>query len=616
MPRLPTSEQLGQRPTPSVRGGIAPLRLQTPRQGQEAAAFVELGQAVKGLGDTMAMLAQKEKQEVDEARYEEAFTNYQNGLLGFELDEKEGFANILNGDAVKRPLKEEYQEKRKALRDTIRKGLANDDQRVAFERRADIADRQFDARLYRHVADQSRSYQGIVSEGLKATERRMAALYWDQPGQIEMSILRTNMEVERKARRDGLDPAREGDRQTIDTLKAIAETQIHSDVIDQMILQGRDTAASAYYERIRERLTPEALTVLGMKVDKSSIEGEAIRGADLAWEALGPQGLYDTVRLDQMEAAIRDQYRDNPETMKAAIADIRSRAIAHGDARREFTATNKAKVLDAFEQGADMRTLVAMPEYQALQGDDRVQVRDYISNSGWTAQQRARAEAQYMEGAKASAGFQRYWELSNPTTLASLSEAEILALRPELGTTLTEDLMKAKRKLSSPDAIKAATIDDDLFKVLASQAGLDPYAKTPSPEKKEYLGRLRNQVEASIDAAQQQLGRKLTRDETQKIMQSEIDNKVMVDEWGRDPSLPAAVIKPEQRQNVYVPITEIDQQWLRDAANYMRSIGAVPSDWSDEKIRQARRGRLERAYAISITGGTSEEGRAALEGRE
>lgn len=616
MPRLPTSEQLGQRPTPSPQGRISPLHLQTPRQGQEAAALAEFGQAVKGLGDTFAMLAQKEKDELDEARREEAFTNYQNGLLGLELDEKEGFANIQNGDAVKRPLKEEYQEKRKVLRDTLRKSLDNEDQRVAFDRRADIADRQFDSRLYRHVAEQSRSYQGIVSEGLKATERRMAALYWDQPGQIEMSILRTNMEVERKARRDGLDPAREGDRQTIDTLKAIAETQIHSDVIDQMILQGRDTAASAYYERIRERLTPEALTVLGMKVDKSTTEGEAIRGADLAWEALGPQGLYDTVRLDQMESALRDQYRDNPEVLRAAIADVRSRAVAHGDARREFTATNKAKVLDAFEKGADMKTLVTMPEYQALQGDDRIQVRDYISNSGWTAQQRARAEAQYLEGAKASAGFQRYWELSNPTTLASLSEAEILALRPELGTTLTEDLMKAKRKLSSPDAIKAATIDDDLFKVLASQAGLDPYAKTPSPEKKEYLGRLRNQVEASIDAAQQQLGRKLTRDETQKIMQSEIDNKVMVDEWGRDPALPAAVIRPEQRQNVYVPIAEIDQQWLHDAANYMRSTGAVPSDWSDEKIRQARRGRLERAYAHSITGGTSEEGRAILEGRE
>lgn len=251
-----------------------------------------------------------------------------------------------------------------------------------------------------------------------------------------------------------------------------------------------------------------------------------------------------------------------------------------------------------------------------MDGESRVKMRDYIVNRGWTEQQHARSEAQYREGEKAAAGFSKYWELSNPRVLSSISEAQILALEPVLGRTLVEDLMQGKRKLSSPESIKAATIDDELFKVVASEAGLKPYEKNLSPDKKEYLGRLRNEVEASIDVAQRQSGKVLNREEKEKLMRSMVDKKVMTDEWGRDPSLPAAVIKPEQRSKVYVPMNDIDPQWLKGAINYMRSNGNIPIDWTDDKAKQAMRGRLERAYAISITGGSSAEGKKALEGAD
>jgi len=608
MARLPTAEDLGQRPAPSGRGGVSRLQLSTPRRGAEAQAEIQFGQVITGLGDTVTALALKEKARIDEAQTEEGFSNYQKGLLELEYGKENGFVNVVGGNAVKQPLSEDYRAKREGIAKQIRDGLGSDTQRVAFDKRARIADRQFDARLYRHVADQSRAYQDSVSEGLMATERASAALNWDQPGQIQMSLLRTDMEIERQARLKGMD-----DVDVINQQKRIAGTLIHADVIGQMLSQGKDSAAAAYYNQFKSELTPEAIVLLGNKVKSATVDGESIRGADTAWGYLGPKGPDDPVRLDLMETWLRDRYKNNPAEMKAAIADVRSRAVAHKDGVTEMKASNEADVLQQYHDGADLATLQTLPSYQALDGEAKIKLRDYIVNRGWTEQQHARSEASFREGAKATAGFSTYWELSNPQVLNTLSEAQILKLEPSIGQTLTQELMQAKRKLNSPEAVKAATMDAESFNVIAANAGMKPYEKNLSPEQKEYLGRMRNEVEGAIDMEQRRTGKTLNREEKETLMQKMVDKKVMVDHWSGDTSLPAPVIKPEQRKNIYVPIETIDSTWLKGAMNYMRSQGLAPLDWSDQQIKQGMKGRLERAYAISITGGSAEEGKKALE---
>lgn len=610
MARLPTAQDLGQRPTPQVNGNISRLQLSTPDLSAEARAETQFGQVITGVGDTVAALALREKQKVDNAQKLESSSNYQDSLLNLEYGQQDGFVNIKGGDAVKQPLVGDYRTRRDAIKGQIRDGLQNDEQKIGFDNQAKIMDQQFDARLYRHVAEQSNVYQDNVHAGLLATERKAAALNWDQPGQIEMSILRSNMEVERKGRQDGM-PS-----DAIDTMKTVAQTQIHSDVINQMLSQGKDAAAAAYYNQMKDDLTPEAVVLLGAKVQSASVEGEAIRGADVIWGALGPKAPNDPVRLDLIEAWARDKYKDNPKEMQAAIQDLRSRAVAHNDGQHEYSAANQASVLDAYHNGADLKTLQTMPEYQNLNGEEKVKLRDYIVNRGWSDQQHARSEAQYREGEKSSQGFSTYWELSNPQVLSTMSEPQILKMEPVIGQKLTQDLMEGKRKLSNPSNLKEANIDSALFNTVASDAGLKPFDKNIDPKQKEYLGRLKNEVDASIDVAQRQGGRTLNRDEKEKLMRGMVDKKVMVDEWGKDPSLPAPVIRPDQRSKVYVPIDQIDGTWMKGAINYMRSSGTAPMDWDDAKIKQGMKGRLERAYAISITGGSSIEGQKALEGAD
>lgn len=612
MPRLPTAEDLGQRPVPVVpSGGISRLQLSTPNLGAAAQAEVQFGNVVNDMGNTLAALALREKQKTDEAQKLAATSQYQNGLLDMEYGQQNGFINIKGGDAVTQPLLDTYRTKREALAKQIRDGLKNPEQQAAFDNQAKIMDTQFDGRIYRHVAEQSNIYQDEVHKGVLATERSSAALNYDQPGQIEMSLLRTDMEIERKAKLDGIT-----NPDVVNEQKRIAGTMIHANVIQQMLLQGKDSAAAAYYKGIKNELTPEAMVLLGSKVDAASVDGEATRGADLAWGVLGPKSLNDPVRMDLMEAWVRDKYKDDPRKMNSAIQDLRSRSTAFKDGQHEMVANNVSTVLDEYHNGADIKMIQTMPEYQALDGENRMKLRDYILANGYTEQQRARAQMSYHEGEKAVQGFSSYWELSNPQVLSGLSEKQILALEPVMGQKLTADLMESKRKLSNPSTLKDANIDASLFNTVAADAGLKPFEKNLAPKDKEYLGRLKNEVEATIDSTQRQTGRSLTRDEKEKLMRSMVDKKVMIDKWSGDYQLPAPVIRPDQRKDVYVPIEKVDSTWLKNAINYMRSQGYAPIEWDDEKIKRNMKGRLQRAYGISITGGSSDEGKRALSGED
>lgn len=618
MPRLPTAENLGQRPSVRPGGGIARLNLETPNLQHEGVALANVGQALNDVSDVIAQLAQQEKQKVDSARTEEATNNYLNGLMELELGEREGYANIRGGEAVKQPLLETYTKKRTELKEKLRTDLGNVEQQLAFDQRANIADRSFDMKLYKHISEQSRVYKENVHAGVLETEQRMAAVNWQEPGQIELSVMRTRYEILRKARADGYNTDRPEDRQIIEGLMISAETGIHASVVSQMLSMGQDSAARAYFEKVKNNLTPEAVVKLDSVTRAAAIDGDAMRGADNAWEVHGPKGLGDPVRLDIMEADLRQQFAGKPKELKEAITYLRSRATAHNDAQREVDAGNKAAVLSKFHDGATINEIQTMPEYMELDGDSRTAVRDYMMNKGWTEQQRARAEAEYREGVKAQLSFSSYWELSNPDVLATLSEKQILALEPTLGQERTEDLIKAKRKLNDPAKVHEAKIDTELFNTIAADAGLEPYKTKKSTEEKEYLGRLKNHVETVIDQAQIDLGRKLKREEKETLMRSEMDKKVMYDKgmFSFEKEMPAAVITPAQRDSIRVPLADIDPGWVSDALNYMRSVGSIPMDMSDQKARLAVREVLERAYAVSITGGSSEEGRMILERRK
>jgi hypothetical protein len=82
-------------------------------------------------------------------------------------------------------------------------------------------------------------------------------------------------------------------------------------------------------------------------------------------------------------------------------------------------------------------------------------------------------------------------------------------------------------------------------------------------------------VERRIDIAQQQAKRTLTREEKAKLMHEEVDNKVMLDVWGTDPSKPVSTVRGDDMEKAYVMVGEeqvkLSSIPAEDRAQIMRS---------------------------------------------
>jgi len=617
MPRLPTSEQLGIRPPPQPARGVAQLQLAVPRAGIEGAGMTQLGDALSGTGDVLFALAEKERKHIDAVRVEDTYNQYTDTLLDLEAGKENGYRNIQGGNALSTDILKDYREKRTAAYNKLADSLKSPDQLEAFRLRAKIADQRFDSGVLDHVRRESDVYQKQVLENTVETAKRNSALNYSQPKTVELEIARVRAATRRFAERNGLLPdagnSSSESEALFESLVRPFESDIHTAVVEQMLTAGQDIAARDYFEKFKDHFTAGALIRVGKAVMASSSEEESMRGADAIWKDFGPRDINAPVRIDLMAQAARDRYRGDPSLAQATTRELEHRSALHNAGQAEQLAAGKAAILGAYNNGNSLQQILRMPEYRALPGDQQQQLHEYMLSSGFTAAQRARAARAYEEGDQAERAFPLYWRMSEPNTLASISEAQIQALQPQLGFKLTVDLLEQRRKLLTPQAIADASIDSEQFNELADRAGLNPYQPNLNKDAKAHLGRLKNRVETLVDREQRASGRKLNRDEKGVLMQREIDRQVMLKEWPHDKKQPAAAVGEKERAKVYVPLQDVPAEYVTLSINYLRSIGKIPQDMPTKTAANLMKSRIERAYGLYMTGGGVNEINAALE---
>jgi hypothetical protein len=74
---------------------------------------------------------------------------------------------------------------------------------------------------------------------------------------------------------------------------------------------------------------------------------------------------------------------------------------------------------------------------------------------------------------------------------------------------------------------------------------------------------MRDNVKTLINAEQERVGRQLSRDEKQRIIDRTVLDKVFVSRWGRDPEVPFASMAPGELEQAYVTVDKQDVM-LRD----------------------------------------------------
>ena len=136
----------------------------------------------------------------------------------------------------------------------------------------------------------------------------------------------------------------------------------------------------------------------------------------------------------------------------------------------------------------------------------------------------------------------------------------------QFGHKLTyETRVRLLAERNKPDRIVAATIDADQLEATLTRNGFTKLANPPRGDTKaqEQSLYMRDNIKTLINAEQERVGRQLSRDEKQRIIDRAVLDKVFVSRFGRDPEVPFAAMTPGELEQAYVTVDKQDVM-LRD----------------------------------------------------
>lgn len=432
----------------------------------------------------------------------------------------------------------------------IEKGLASEGQKRSFKNRGVAHWGELNGKILRHTDSEGRAYDKANTDAWYTNTVKWAENNYQDPEIVRGSIEAMDAVLNDYAKRNGFGK----DDEAIKLQRTENRAKVHTAIIERMIVNGEDIAAKDYYEANKgDFASPE----LEGKIAKATTEGNASRAVTEVWTAKGPKKPGDPVNVFKMTEAIREQYGDDQDTMKAAVAELKERATLWGAEVTQNEEANSAAVWRAVEQGAGISQIRSMREYRDLDGKTQVSIIEHITDRTYALVNRKDEKPNDNQWAA-------YWQYSQPDTLNAMSEDQVQNLLPTLGRNLANKLMEAKRAMGSAGTIEA-TIDTDLFKELADEAGLPAYSRPGTLSKKATaeLGSLRAAVETSIAAEQKTRGRKLTRDEKEGLMRRVIGKTVTMSGLFSNTEKPAATIRPEDINKIIVP--DADRAAIKEA---------------------------------------------------
>jgi hypothetical protein len=551
MPRIPLYE-------PSQ---IQNAPLQTPRASNlPAGAF---GEAIgKGLQD-IGVVANKMQEEADTLRVEEELNKLREAQIDLTVGKDNGYQNALGKNVLdresKQTLSEEYNTRLQARINELSTGLANDSQRQKFARRAGVIANEFRSGLTKHESDQIRAYSRQIDEGVVKVETENAARNFADPEAIALSLERIDAAVARSREREGT----AGEK--LIEIQRNVRSNVHRQVLEAALANDKVDYAKEYFDQNKSNMNQDDVLKAKSALDKGLVQQKVDEAVVMTWADLGPQSDTDPVNLDQMVRRVEELLKDDPVARKTAIATLKERASEFDYSVRQRENATAGALWKSVIDGSSIDQIRRSPEFKSLDGAKQAQlitsIESFRSNTGDSMTQ-----------------YRKYWDLvSDPEKLAGMSDDAIYAMAGEVGNTLTKDLLAKKLALNNPAKIAEAKIDTDDFNMVALSAGLKPFDPKKSEKEKADLGTLKYAVEQRINVEQQQKKRALSRDEKMAIMRAEIDNKVMVDTWGRDKSKPAALLTPEEKENAYVVVNGQEVK-----------VNAIPAESRAKIIRQMR----------------------------
>jgi hypothetical protein len=500
----------------------------------------------------------------------------------------------------------------------IAQGLSTDRQRASFAQVRNSQRLNLQVTLDRHADQEMDRYRGEELQAFVENQRNTAVLNAEDPLRVGAALHTAEDSIKLHAPMLGLSP------EAVDALIAKTRTSVHEGVITALLAHEQDKKAAAYFDAAKDEITQgDVRARLEKAIDTATTAQTGLTTAEALWRTLGPKGDTDPINIDKMEDAARAKFADDPKALEATTHFLRERKAAVDAGRKDREEQQLGGLWTKVAAGAGLSELLRDPAYLTAPGRVQAQIRDHVvsqaehdANRKYLDEGRAYTEQQRTRAALEQKTWSRYWDLSDPKTLDKTNENALQAMRPEIGDEHVNRLLAQKRALTKGDEqVRAAAIDDDLFKTTAAAAGLKPYDGKLDESGKAELGQLKNAVEQAIDVQQREKGKLLTRDEKQKLMQELVDRKVYLSRWLTDPEkIAATVVDADDRKVAYVPLAKINQTKLTQYLNYARSLSPATQRMSDAELKSRYSDRLQRAEAVRLLGGTDADVAAALRG--
>ncbi len=480
-----------------------------------------------------------------------------------------------------------------------------DAQKMRFQALRTQSWAELDYGVQSHVAQERAAYDTDVTTSSLESLYQATAAAWDNPRRTEQGIGDQVAVLTEFARRQGWDA------ETLKTKKAKIVSENRIVVVDRMLAAKQAPSARAYYDEHKDEIQdPKGQVFDRIKGANTDQMGESIAGR--IWSTMGPKDAKDPINIFDMDKAVREDpsLKDNPEGKKAAMDNLRVLTNAWSAQVKEQRAVQVSTIYEAINNGASLSAVTGLPSYQALDGDEKYKIRQEIVNKQYSEASRDYTLTNRRDQVAAHTGLAKYLEYNTVQWLREHTPAEIAALQGTIGRAFTLDLAQRREQVVGSDATaKEAQIQEDTFKLLASQAGFKAFAtpSTISTGDAEALVSLRIAVEQALNASRK--GREtISQPEQQEIMQKVINQKVITERsWRSDIEQMPFQVTPDQQARTRVPLESIDSQhptFVQDAVQMIirsgaaRGVGEVSAPQTPDYIRQKFRKQIERAFYV------------------
>ena len=541
MARVPTYDAPTVAPTvggqPAFRSVISEGAATLPgRQMQEAGlAIQKAGVATLDIATKAAMVANK-------LRLNDAYNRALDTSVELKSG-KEGFNNLQGAAAVMgidgKRMSDVYTQKLQEQISQIGEGLDNDALKAQWAQVSGQLAGRFHAEALAHEGEQTHIWANQVDNGTMMSSANAIASDPFNPATTAFHMDRVRTAASAVAERQGLT----GEPKDLAVQAAMGK--MHLQIIDGMMTTN-PTGAKTYFEAHKTDFSALDAKAVGQKVDEASAGAEAITVVDkiLAASVKDPNGAYPAETID---AAIREAAGGDKHKLDAYRSEAQHRRSTHDYQEREIEAASSLRIQDAIAAGMSINQIRAMPEWSGFK--QKVSVISHFEAQADRSLARNDAYRRRQE----DQGMMAYSVLtdpSNPRGIASMSETQIRALSLDLGPRVVARLIDAKRSFGT-----TTSIDDNEFKGLAVQAGLDPFKPKPNETDKTRMGVLRFNIDEALAAEAAVKGRKLTPAEASAVARNTVSvvaRKPHGGWMGRD-TIPIAALTPDDLKEISVP---------------------------------------------------------------